>query len=148
MTEDFGFLQQNAGNDPLGMLSRGNSQLPDLLTHLHDQYKLHLAKHMKAIQKKGGQLVHKTVEEAAFAAPVGSFLSFAQEYLNKNRPTQVFPVDSNTGIVLSNHVRVCVSPGIVVVPGSMEDSGAVGITHGMSQPGMGGTEQGGAVEIR
>jgi len=68
------------------------------------------------------------------------FIKFAVAYLDKNRPVQFFPVDSNHGFQLSNHVRCTISPSSKVA-GTMQDSGAVHVTTGESQPGMDGVKK-------
>ncbi len=146
VTDDCGFLKQDGGNDPLGMHGRANSQLPDLLTMLHDEYRNYLAQQLEILKTNGSKAKFTSAADAADAAPTKSFLNFAKKYLLKNRPTQQFPVDDNVGIVLRNHVRCCIAPGHNK-PGSMQSAGAIHVTHGESQPELGGTSSSDSVGI-
>lgn len=146
MADDFGFMKQDGGNDPLGMHGRTNPQLPDILTLLHGEYTKHLALQLEAMRSRKEKAKFATAAEAAAAAPTEHFLAFAKKYLAKNRPTTQFPVDENVGIVLRNHVRCCIAPGHNK-PGSMQDAGAIHVTHGEEQPELGGTSSTDSVGI-
>ena len=77
-------------------------------------------------------------ETASFALQeTNPFLAFCDDYLTTNRVVQNFAVNSNHGVVLSNNVRCTVCPEINL-SGTMEDSNAVGISSGESQPGQEG----------
>lgn len=66
-------------------------------------------------------------------------LDFFDSYLDLYRPVQTFPVDFNYGLVLSNNLRCTVSPSVETeAPGSMQDSGAIHVTMGKSNPGQNG----------
>ena len=112
---------------------------------LAEAYKRALADRLGRLKAKGGAKF-ATVEEAFKAAPVSDFLKFAEDYLRANRPVQSFAVDLNHGIMLSNNVRCVVSPG-AEVRGQMQNSGAVGVNRGESQPGMGGTVPAGEIKV-
>jgi hypothetical protein len=68
-------------------------------------------------------------------------LDFFEKYLETYRPVQVFPIDMNYGLVLSNNKRVAVAPGAPNVQGTMQDSGSISVTRGISQPGQDGVVQ-------
>ena len=146
MNEEYGFLVDNQGNDPLGLHAGRNPELPSLLDHLFDAYTAHIKAQMESIKRLGKRTQYRTANEAAAKAPTDNFLAFAERYLNENRPTNQFHVDENVGIVLRNHVRVCIAPNTNAA-GSMQDSGAVPVMTGESQPKLGGTAPGNAVEI-
>ena len=56
-----------------------------------------------------------------------SFLTFCEDYLNRNRPVETFPVDNNYGIRLSNGHRLVISPGVVEIKGTMQETSAIQI---------------------
>ena len=66
-----------------------SGDLPDFMSHLEQGY--------AAI---GGD-----AEKSA------AFIAWAKEYLTKNRPTEVFPVDHNYGFLLTNGQRFKLCPG-------------------------------------
>lgn len=68
-------------------------------------------------------------------------LAFYKRYLEVYRPVQAFPVDSNYGIMLSNNQRCVISPNLDELPGSMENSGAIQVTTGKSNPGQEGVTE-------
>lgn len=78
-----------------------------------------------------------TLEEAIRRAPATDFAKFCADYLAVHRPVQSFFIDENLGILLRNQMSVALSPG-VEVRGTMQDSGAVQVTEGMSQEGLNG----------
>lgn len=72
------------------------------------------------------------------AAPsLDGFIAFAGDYLNQNRVVELFYADSgNIGFCLSNNVRVTTTTNGPA--GTMQPSGAIGISSGISQPGQNG----------
>ena len=70
-------------NDPHSI----SSELPDLISFLDTKY-------------------HEDEEHE------GSFKDFAAEYLAENRPSEVFAVDNNYGILLTNGQRVKLCPDV------------------------------------
>ncbi len=65
-------------------------------------------------------------------------LDFFKAYLRMHRPIQAFPIDTNYGIVLSNNAHLAISPGMPHFQGTMQDSGAVHVSRGATQPGQEG----------
>lgn len=120
--------------------------LPHLMAALHDAYRRQVQNELLK-RKAAGQKV-RSLEEALQRAPYAHFLAFCERYLSVNRPVETFAVDMNVGMRLSNNQRVCVSPGHAQVQGMMQDSGAVQVTHGRSQPGLDGVvEDSGGIPI-
>ncbi len=80
-----------------------SGELPDLLSHLEAAYREH-AKTNPNVTVEGH-----------------TFLSWAKQYLSANRPSEVFPVDQNYGVMLTNGVRLKLCPDVVTAsgPGSM-----------------------------
>ena len=72
------------------------------------------------------------------AAPsLDDFIRFAIDYLDQNRVVELFYADSgNIGLCLSNNVRITTTRNGPT--GTMQPSGAIGISAGMSQPGQNG----------
>ena len=118
--------------------------LNHLMQHLWDQYKLHLQEQIEARQKAGKPTVD--VETAAKKAPATNFATWATEYLKEFRVTESFFIDGNLGIRLANNVCVAVSPG-VEIRGTMQESGAIQVTEGRSQPGNNGVDNAGGLRI-
>jgi hypothetical protein len=71
----------------------GYTSIPDLITFLQDRFQVEV--------KKLPPGVGSGAEE---------FCTWAKEYLSRNRPTEVFAVDRNQGLLLTNGYRVVVSP--------------------------------------
>jgi len=92
--------------------------VPNLLTHLRDEYAL--------------------AAGADKSAEVSEFLRWAHAYLSEHRPVENFAADSNHGIRLSNNVRVLVCPKMEDLRGTTQDAGAVSINTGQSQAGQEG----------
>lgn len=103
---------------------------PHLLQHLLDEYVKHLNEKTEERTKAGKASL--PIAEALAKTPMMSFLRWAKEYLATNRPVQNFFVDENLGIRLSNNANVVLSPG-VNLQGTMQDAGAVAVTHGQGQ---------------
>lgn len=69
-----------------------NGELVDLLTYLEISYR------------------ETTQADKNLSIPASSFLSWAKEYLTKHRPSEVFAVDNNYGILLTNGQRIKLCP--------------------------------------
>lgn len=71
------------------------------------------------------------------APTLDGFVQFASEYLDQHRAVELFYADSgNIGLCLSNNVRVTMTKNGPT--GTMQPSGAIGISAGTSQPGQNG----------
>lgn len=133
-----GIVQVN--NEPLFDPARYTTAgQPHLMQHLWSQYRAHLQAKIDERKKTHPDTV--TVDEALKRATAAHFFQFCEEYLKANRPVENFFVDMNHGLVLSNNARVVVSPGYDL-RGTMQRSGAVGVTEGVSQPGLNGVALG------
>lgn len=67
------------------------------------------------------------------------FLAYARDYLSNHRPVQMFPADGNMGFQLTNNLSALLCPATDAGQGgTMQDAGAVPMTHGYSQPGQEG----------
>jgi len=71
-----------------------NGDLSDLLTHLEAVYR----------QRRFEDTGSPDLDSAEM------FLKVAREYLTENRPSEVFAVDNNYGILLTNGQRVKICP--------------------------------------
>jgi|SRR5215471_11583904 len=109
--------------------------LPHLLELLLAEYRTYLATEIQRRRGQGQRTLD--VEQALAAAPCKNFYDFCVAYLAENRPVENFYVDRNHGLLLSNNARVTVCPQ-TNVQGTMQESGAVGVTQGLSQPHLGG----------
>ena len=69
-----------------------SGNLPDILTHLEGLYR----------QEKN--------KPAGLKTEADEFIRFAKKYLTTNRPSEVFAVDGNYGVMLTNGFRIKVSP--------------------------------------
>lgn len=118
--------------DPAAYTTAGQ---PHLIEHLWGKYRAHLQELIDERKKTKPDTV--TVDEALKRATAAHFMAFCTQYLSVNRPVTNFFVDMNHGLVLSNTARVVVSPGFDL-RGTMQSAGAVGVTAGVSQPGMNG----------
>lgn len=105
--------------------------LPTLMEVVQQAFEDHLKSRLEALAAEG----HKTVtfEQAKRKATLAMFLTFAGRYLAEHRVVETFAVDANVGLVLSNQVRCVACPGLDIA-GTMQDSDAVGVTQGVSQP--------------
>lgn len=101
-----------------------------LLQHLLDEYVKVLNAQIE--ERKAAGKPTCTIDEAVAKMPMMKFLQFGKDYLTENRPVQNFFVDENVGLRLSNNANIVVSPGINV-QGTMQNSGAISVTHGVSQ---------------
>lgn len=79
--------------------------------------------------------------------PVERFVEFCRQYLDQHRTIQTWPADANVGIVLANNTRLLVHPPSGAGMGGMQDSGAVDVTEGKTQPGQEGVIPGGDEKI-
>lgn len=73
-----------------------SGEMPDLLRLLFDLYCAERASQKSPVSRKEAE----------------DFLVWARAYLSENRPTEVFPVDNNCGVQLSNGQRICISPNV------------------------------------
>jgi hypothetical protein len=124
-------------------------QIPDLLHLLWSAYVDELRRKIDERRARGRQ--SKSLQEALQDAPAHHFVAFCEGYLSRHRPVQQFPADGNLGFLLSNNVRALLCPaqqGAGAGPGGqMQDAGAVGVTSGEGQPGMGGISGTGGIPI-
>lgn len=72
----------------------GDAQLPDLISHL-----------VAAWKAQNG--VHESM-----TTPADSFILWAKDYLDKNRPSESFGISLNLGVQLTNGVRLKLCPGV------------------------------------
>ena len=112
---------------------------PHLMEHLWGAYRERLKALLDARRAAGQPAAD--LDAAVAKAPASHFYAFCVEYLLANRPVNTFYVDTNTGVVLSNTNRVVISPGFDL-RGTMQDAAAVGVTAGVSQPGLNGVAPG------
>lgn len=118
-------------------LAHTQGNMPHLMQFLWDNYVRDLAERIEKRREAGQEAVG--VEEASRRATARDFVRFCADYLAEHRCVQTFIIDANVGLVLSNHASVALSPG-VQIRGTMQDSRAVPVTRGESQPGLGGVE--------
>lgn len=88
----------------------------------------------------------RPIAEAKRTATAVDFVRWATTYLQETRPLGSFFIDGNVGLRLTTGETVAVSPG-VVVSGTMQESYAVPVTEGLSQPGNNGVVQTDGVTI-
>jgi hypothetical protein len=105
--------------------------LPHLVQFLWDEYAKHLDR-LLTERKEAGKPV-TDLQTAKTKAPAVHFAKWASDYLKENRIVESFFIDGNLGIRLTNMKMVAVCPGLDEIRGTMQDSHAVGITHGRSQ---------------
>jgi hypothetical protein len=108
--------------------------MPHLLQLLHQEYMQHL---LDRTQPGYSGEEYKPVAEGSSRASLPDFMDFATGYLATNRVVENFFLDMNHGIRLSNQKSCSICPGTDVA-GTMQDSGAVAVTQGLSQKGMEG----------
>lgn len=85
-------------------LTGASGELPDLIGFLEAAYRAEKNSH------------------AGLYDPADSFIGWAKDYLAKNRPSEVFAVDNNYGVQLTNGQRLRISPDPVATvkqPGDM-----------------------------
>lgn len=125
------------GPDPLfNPLVHTQGEMPHLVELLVAEYREHIRRHNG--QLPVGQAPLDAEKTIRLARPL---LNFFEAYLNTYRPVQAFPVDMNYGLVLSNSQRCAVSPGTAQLQGTMQNSGSIGVTQGVSNPGQDGVVQ-------
>lgn len=110
-----------------------------IMQFLWDEFTAYLRREAK--KRKKAKLPSINVDEALRKMPATAFLTWAAKYLKKHRVGQSFVVDENMGVQLTNLKQFVISPG-VPIRGTMQDSGAIGVTHGRSQPGNNGMAKG------
>lgn len=116
--------------DPIRLTTGG---LPTLVQVIEQALNKDIQERLERLKADGRKVI--TLEQARRRVTLAMFGKFAADYLAENRVVEVFAVDANVGLVLSNHVRCVVCPGTDVA-GTMQESGAVGVTSGRSQAGM------------
>lgn len=122
---------QVAGSDMFDTTGHTQGGLPHLMQHLWDAYVAHLKEEIDKRAANGKNPVD--LETAKKKAPASDFAVFATSYLKEHRVAEGFFIDANHGIRLGNNAMVAVCPG-VEIRGTMQDAGAVEVTHGRSQP--------------
>jgi len=123
-------------------LTQGN--LPHLIELLVQQYRAYIGRENE--KRAAMTPAREPLDPEPTIQQAGPLLNFFRAYLTEHRPAEVFALDANYGLMLTNSMRCAISPGTPTIKGSMQDSGAVSISHGRSQPGM-GTKPGGAIEM-
>lgn len=108
--------------------------LPHLVEFLVAEYRQLLRQANETRQAQGQALL----DPEAVLKSAKPLLDFFKAYLKTNRPVQVFALDANYGVILSNNARVAIAPGTPLIQGTMQDSGAVQVSQGMTQPGQDG----------
>lgn len=126
-----GNVFQVGGSELFDSASHTQGGLPHLMQYLWDAYSLHLKEQLEERQAAGKPTV--TMEEAKRRAPAINFAQWCTEHLKENRVAESFFIDANHGVRLSNNAMVAICPG-VEIRGTMQDAGAVEVTHGRSQP--------------
>lgn len=117
-------------SDPMFGNLGGQAGMPDLITLLVEEYKAACARNNQDPNKEQVD----PQEDLDAAEPL---LVFFREYLDRFRPVQSFPADNNYGLLLSNNLRCLVSPA-GDIRGTMQNSGAIGVMQGRSNPGQDG----------
>ena len=131
--------------DPLfdaASLTQGGQ--PHLIQFLTQEYRDYIARANEQRAQHGKEPLdaEKTLKRAQ------PMLAFFEAYLKQHRPTSVFPIDMNYGIQLSNYKTFALSPGVETdFRGTTQESVAVAVTHGRSQPGSRGSFDSGGIGI-
>ena len=122
---------QPTENDPMfNSVVHTQSGMPNLIDLMISEYGKYGA---KANQDRGANSLPAL--DIAKTIRVGKPLTdFFKKYLEVNRPVQIFPIDMNYGLVLSNNMRCAISPGVQEIKGTMQNSGAVSVTSGGGNP--------------
>lgn len=129
----------SVNNEPLfNSIAHTQGGSPHLLQYLLDEYVKHLNGRIEERTKRKEKSVD--LSTAVKNTSMMAFLKWAKEYLTKVRPVTNFFVDENLGIRLNNNANVVLCPGINI-QGTMQDAGAVNVTHGVSQSGQEGVIQ-------
>jgi hypothetical protein len=117
--------------DPMfDSIAHTQAGLPHLLSYLQQQYRQYV--------RRVNQEQNLQINPELAISSARTLLDFCEQFLTIHRPVQVFPVDMNYGVVLDNNDRVAICPGVADIRGTMQDSGAVSISSGRSQPGQAG----------
>lgn len=114
-----------------GETERTGGGITHLIQFLWDKYAEHLQKELEERAALGKITVD--LPTAKKKAPATHFATWAANYLKENRVAETFFVDANLGIRLTNNITLAVCPG-VEVRGTMQESHAVQITEGLSNP--------------
>ena len=131
------------------LIDRGTTNLTQGgLPHLMDYLWAQFLKHIQAQINARKKAKKPTVELAEATTKVGAyaFKEFCDKFLARHRAVENHFVDNNIGFRLSNNDLVALSPGVEIA-GTMQDSGAIAITHGRSQTGLDGVEQSDSISI-
>lgn len=109
-----------------------------LMDYLWDRYVSHLTERIEERKAEGKESI--PLDVALKKTSAQAFKKFCEDFLDENRAVETCPLDENLGFRLSNNDMVALSRGIAI-QGSMQDSGAVAVTHGRSQRGNEGVVQ-------
>lgn len=139
-----GSVFQMAGSDMFDSAAHTQGGLPHIMQYLWDAYCLHLKEELEKRQAAGKMTVD--LPTAKQKAPATDFARWATEHLAENRVAESFFIDANHGIRLSNNSMVAICPG-VEIRGTMQDSNAIQVTEGRSQPHQEGVTTKGGLRI-
>ncbi len=101
--------------------------LSSLLDHLWGLYEAALKETYDKVAARGDEIRSWDQVRQAVRAP--TFLRFAREYLDRNRPAETFALDRNLGVKLTDGAVVSLCPR-AVVEGDMQPANAVAIGSG------------------
>ena len=104
---------------------------------LLDLLKSEYQKYMEGVNRTRSSQDKPPLDAVATLRAATPFLRFCEKYLMRNRPGEVFPIDMNYGVVLSNSQRFAISPGAAEMQGSMQDSPTVAISTGRNRDSVG-----------
>lgn len=135
---------QLTGSDMFDSNTHTQGGLPHLIQFLWDAYCQYLDDEIRSRIDRRISTVNLATAKAK--APATDFARFASDYLATNRVVDSFFIDENFGLRLTNNQTVAFSPG-VEIRGTMQDSGAVQVTEGKSQPGNDMLPGGGTLRI-
>lgn len=103
-------------------------QAPDLLDLLLQEFRAAVERENLVRQTQGLE----PVPPSSLTSPAAPLLDFCKEYLARFRPVEVFAVDRNYGVMLSNGRRFVISPRDEdhdeLPRGMLPDAGAVAMT--------------------
>ncbi len=115
-------------NDPMGRMP---ATMPHLIQHLWDAYQVWLGEKIQERITAGTPTV--PLEEALKRAPATSFAKFCADYLTEHRIAEIFQLESNLGVRLTNGMQLSILPGSTAGDGAMEESVSVAITPGITR---------------
>ena len=118
--------------------------VPHLIRHLTQEYARFMTRVNQHYVENGMPTAANIEKQIRLAKPL---LDFFEEYLDKFRPTRMFPVDANYGFVLSNNAQFMLCPPIEENDGVMQSGSAVAVTQGLSNVGQGGMQDSEAISI-